>query len=107
MAGWERMEVMLAQEFVQLREEGRLIDPALVERAKTLSGDDAIEAFFAELRNLPPDPNYPYAEPDAFADIAARAITIGVVQKIPYASFLGAMLGRCIGCALGKPLETG
>ncbi len=107
MAGWDRIEVMLQHEFTQLREEGRFIDPALVERAKTLRGDAAIEAFFEELRPLPMDPTYPYAEPDAFAKITAKAIALDPVKAIPFAFFFGALLGRCIGCALGKPLETG
>src|SRR3990172_4157542 len=104
---------MLADELVQRREsgcdvsavEGSVQDaphaapPAEIERAH-----EALEA--TELRD-----DWPYVEPTALEDVQA---TLPPMPELPPLRldddalrdrFLGAWLGRCAGCNLGKPVE--
>lgn len=61
-----------------------------------------------QLKNLPKKPHYNYIESNDLPLIMKRAKTIINPKTIPtYSFFYGAMLGRSIGCMLGKPLEVG
>ncbi len=108
MAGWDRMDVMLRHELRQLSEEGYLVGDKIRTAASRLATDADIEPFFATLRRLPQDPDYPFWEPDDLGRIMKDAMMPVRSDRIPdFDHFLGALLGRCIGCSLGKPLEAG
>lgn len=114
MAGWASVKELVREEFTQGREEGR--DPAALERLRTefeAAGDDeaALEALHAELLGVPLRGDYPFDEPTDLAAIRARRRPRDrrATPAIPDAELLdrlhGAWLGRCVGCALGKPVE--
>ncbi|MFH0992735.1 MAG: ADP-ribosylglycohydrolase family protein [bacterium] len=108
MAGWDRLDVMLQQELRQLQEEGYIIDAGIHAAAGRLETDADIEVFFATLRQLPQDPQYPFFEPAELDRIMKAAVMPArPSQGTTFDRIHGALVGRCIGCSLGKPLETG
>lgn len=68
--------------------------------------------IYQELEALPVSEDFPYQEPDQFDDILALSDDPSGLAGLPvprdalYDRLYGAWLGRCIGCAMGKPLET-
>jgi ADP-ribosylglycohydrolase len=105
---------LLGEEFTQSREEGR--DPAVLDRLKAefaTAGNDeaALEALQAKLLRVPLRPDFPFDEPTDLAAIRARRPTHArrPAPKLSDPELLdrlhGAWLGRCVGCALGKPVE--
>lgn len=114
MAGWEPLKQLLEAEIVQRREEGCETE-GFFERLE-LAGDDqeAIMDLYKELMALPVSPSFPYVEPTDWEGIIAETNPSAAVvpSDIDYTDeqwfdrFYGAWLGRCVGCALGKPLEA-
>ena len=96
-------------EAVQLVEEGR--DPAgvqaLLEGRRQAQAYD--EGLWTEGQKLPFREDWPYEEPSALGEIAAARP--GAVPSFPVERaaleerVLGAWVGRCAGCMLGKPVE--
>ena len=109
MAGWTTLRNLYIAELQQRREEGVRLDEFLARHPDVPNDQAELNALYDELMALPVDPSFPYDEPDEYeAILAARPAAVAVPQKeIPFDKFYGAWLGRCIGCALGKPLETG
>lgn len=113
MSGWNTLSELLDREFTQSFEEGK--DPAALEalrRARALAGKDreALTALHARLVALPVRADFPFQEPNALADIRAlrrdsRAFAPPVLNAAFEDQMHGAWLGRCVGCALGKPVE--
>jgi hypothetical protein len=112
MAGWERLSQLVKEEIRQRIEEGcdavRFRDH--VERA---GGDEeALTQIYSELMLLEPSMAFPYREPSELADIHAerpdgpRRLPTTLGDEAWKDKFAGAWLGRCAGCALGKPLEN-
>ncbi|HZH24901.1 MAG TPA: ADP-ribosylglycohydrolase family protein [Solirubrobacteraceae bacterium] len=102
---------MLADEIVERRESGHLVaqpDP----RVLLAADDDELRAAIMAVEASALSPSWPYEEPDGLAAIsAARAATPRVVARALGDGALldrlhGAWLGRCAGCALGKPVEN-
>ena len=94
---------MLADEVVARREAGHRVDapdPEAVARA-----DEAgLRRLLAAVEASPPDPAWPYLEPPpAVTDVPAAAPPDDAALADRR---LGAWLGRCAGCALGKPVEN-
>ena len=113
MPGWSRPRGLVFEEFKQAREEGK--DPAALE-ALRVEADDCGEDFLrndalhARMLALPVQAGFPYEEPDGLEGIRA-ALSGERFGVQPVAGDLadrmqGAWLGRCIGCALGKPVES-
>ena len=115
MAGWEGPQALLAVEATQLKEEGR--DPAWVD--KTMSSLDLRRASTAELADLwtrlqaaPMRPDFAFVEPSDLEGIRdardgkARTWRRALTDDALFDRMHGAWLGRCCGCALGKPVET-
>ncbi len=114
MAGWDTMQRLVLKEIVQGREEGR--DPAGLSRVEAkleAAGDDreALEALHAELLQVPLLADFPYEEPSDLAEIRKlrpdreRRAAPPLADDELYDRLYGAWLGRCVGCALGKPVE--
>lgn len=114
MAGWEPLRGIVRLEFVQGREEGR--DPQALDRLQAEfeaagENEEALAALHAKLLEVPMDPGYAFDEPTALEEIRARrpARVRKLAPVLSDAELLdrlhGAWLGRCVGCALGKPVE--
>ncbi len=108
MAGWATIDDLYREELKQRREEGCDVDAFLQTHPGVPEDLDTLNRWYDELMTLPVDPSFPYDEPTSYADIlAARPAAQPSLPEtdIPFDSFYGAWLGRCIGCALGKPTE--
>ena len=106
------LHAMVRTEIQARSEEG--CDVSLVVRQmegleETRSGSANLEGLLEVLGELEPDPEYPFDEPSGLEAIrAARPgnrpgpfpVTGDLRNRI-----LGAWLGRCAGCLLGKPVE--
>ncbi len=111
MAGWTTLAELVLQEVTQSSEEGR--DAAGFEDKVKRAGSDreALLELYWQLRRLPVVETFPYSEPNGLADIRAlrphgpRSLPLDLDSDALFDRFYGAWLGRCIGCALGKPLE--
>ena len=102
---------MLAEEVVQRRESGYLVeepDPFAV----ASGSDDDIRALICAVEASPRSPDWPYEEPEGLAAIAAARPTppdraeltlddVALLDRLH-----AAWLGRCAGCVLGKPVEN-
>jgi hypothetical protein len=105
------LRAMLADEIVQRRESGHVVaQPDALVRA-TASDEEirtAIRAVEASLRS----PDWPYEEPESLAAITAartaspRRGVLTLDDDALLDRLLGAWLGRCAGCVLGKPVEN-
>ncbi len=106
------LKQLLAHELHQRREEG--CDVSAVEaRVTALDAETVPEllALYDELMGLVPRADFPYEEPSDLPTI--RALRPQGPRHLPAAldegrlldRILGAYLGRCAGCTLGKPVE--
>ena len=114
LAGWERASGILKWELLQLIEEGR--DPLSIKKlADSIDLDRADESTLAglwyrlqEARLLS---TFAFTEPGGLDEIraegapAARKFAVSLSKKELLDRMHGAWLGRCGGCALGKPVE--
>ena len=111
MAGYDRLYGLLIEELNQLFEEGRDIDrEAYRARINACNEDKAkLMEIYQELCALPIRADYPYNEPSELEEIYAESDIDKLFddEYTPVDSdyFRGAWLGRCIGCALGQPVE--
>ncbi|MEG2087033.1 MAG: ADP-ribosylglycohydrolase family protein, partial [Angelakisella sp.] len=110
--GYQELHVLLNEELDQRKEEGFAFDrSALQARIDAARGNQqALMAIYADLQKLPPVEDYPYVEPNDYPEILAASALGNTVSPPPegdtlYDRFYGAWLGRCIGCALGQPVE--
>ena len=103
---------IVAAEIIQKKEEG--CDPAHMERKFQAMRESAspaeLESFWRSLYALPPRPGWRYVEPSRFEEIravspAVRTRSWKVDMNQMEDRMLGAWLGRCVGCLLGKPVE--
>ncbi len=103
---------IVAGEIVQKREEG--CDPSPLEAKFKARRDHAsvqeLESLWHELYALPPRPGWRYSEPSDLDEIKAaspggwtRPSEVKIENLLD--RMLGAWLGRCAGCLLGKPVE--
>jgi ADP-ribosylglycohydrolase len=94
---------MLADEIVQRRESGYLVDTP--EPAAVAAADEAeLARLLADVQAAPRDPDWPYMEPPAA--VHAEAARAPLDEATLRDRVLGAWLGRCAGCTLGKPVEN-
>lgn len=115
-SGWYDPLVQLQHELVQLEEEGYILSPEIREKAAMLHPDadaysERIEKIYKKLENLPMRPDWKYEEPDELEEIRAlrpegpRKLELKLSDAELLEHFHGAWRGRCVGCALGKPVE--
>lgn len=110
----ETLKTLAAAELVQLEEEGCETAQlrALYEQAVTQSPGRMkamLERFFAQAARCEPQENFGFHEPSELDGIRAarrrgpRRMELDETQAAD--RILGAWLGRCAGCMLGKPVE--
>ncbi len=112
-AGWDTPLGLCRAEALQCGYEGRPVPPALLDAIDATRADDlaTIQRIAAELAALPPDPAFPYRQPDELEAIRAQCPppAPGLPRRPDDAALLdrfhGAWSGRAAGCALGKPVE--
>lgn len=103
---------MLRDELVQRRETGYAVDDVAA-AAKGIDPDDSARLWplVDQLAEAPRRDGWSYEEPDALADILATLPPGDATSTLPDADYrdriLGAWVGRCAGCNLGKPVENG
>jgi ADP-ribosylglycohydrolase len=112
MAGWETLKVLVREEIRQREEEGCDVT-GFYERWERAGDDEAeLMRIYGELTELKQRPDFPYFEPSELQDIRAerpegpRKLAGSLSDEEWMDKFSGAWLGRCAGCALGKPLEV-
>ena len=110
MAGYQKLDVLMREELDAFFEEGYDINiNELNEEIVAAKGDKTkLMSIYDKLLNAPMRADYPYVEPSEFDEIIAHSNAITSKSDAPINSFdkfYGAWLGRCIGCALGQPVE--
>ena len=109
---WESVYDLVKNELIERREEGCDVS-GFSERIEASRGcKEDLLALYREMSALPVRPDYPYEEPDDLREILCKAS--GTVRGSGfrgseadlYDKIYGAWLGRCAGCALGKPVEA-
>lgn len=114
---WETPLALLREEVIQRRDEGCVIPADLSSRIASL--DQSLHAYdeavvtplYDELMGLPEDAELARAEPNDLGAIRALRPDgprdLGWQPSVEEAldRFHGAWTGRCVGCALGKPVE--
>lgn len=113
LSGYAPAAQMLQQELAQSLEEGR--EPAAVERIRARAAGVDDPARLAELwytlQEVPIRADFPFFEPNGLDEIhaerdgASRLLPVTAKGEALLGRMEGAWLGRCAGCALGKPVE--
>jgi ADP-ribosylglycohydrolase len=108
--GWATSEQMLKEEVRQLTEEGR--DPQWIKDCLDQAKGKRTDAeIWEELQAAPRLKSFPFREPNDLEGIRGergegmRHRSIGYSDDVLRDRMLGAWLGRCCGCILGKPVE--
>lgn len=113
MAGWDNLKSLIGMEIRQKAEEGCNVD-GFSDRFRQ-AGDDkaALMKLYDELSLRKVESSFSFNEPTDLDEIrklrsdGPRKLAVTAGEEQLKDSFYGAWLGRSIGCALGKPLETG
>lgn len=114
--GWADPARLLQEELVTLAYQGVEVPGELRDRVMAVTPaneyDDAVvNVLWKELGALKPRADFPYVQPDELEEIrAARPKASFEMAPMPSEEelldrFHGAWIGRCCGCALGKPVE--
>ena len=116
MSGWASLKELVEEEFRQAIQEGKESNAVEASRlAWAAAGDDetALAELHARLLALPVRADFPFCEPSDLAGIRAlRTTAEGRLREVTLDDedlldrLHGAWLGRCAGCALGKPAES-
>jgi ADP-ribosylglycohydrolase len=117
MAGASSPYILLKEEFIQRADEGCEIPETLRKRFSSLDpikdgwNPEAIDPLYDELMDLPSDPSLAKKEPNDLPAIRAlrpdgpRDLSWHPAKDELSDRLHGAWTGRCVGCALGKPVE--
>ncbi|XHR28469.1 MAG: ADP-ribosylglycohydrolase family protein [Chthoniobacteraceae bacterium] len=114
MPGWDTLRKLVTEEFIQSQQEGKCPDAiADLEREfATMADDDAeLSALPGRLLALPMRKDFPFQEPSDLETIRALRPSSRPGFSTSFSDdeladkMYGAWLGRCAGCALGKPVE--
>jgi len=116
MPGWHNLNRLVAQEFIQSRSEGK--DPHAIDALRPeleAAGEDEarLRDIWSRLLALPIRPDFPFVEPsdlrairDSRPAAPQRRFEVPDSRDWLFDRLYGAWLGRCIGCSLGKPVES-
>ncbi len=114
---WATPHELLREEIKQRRDEGCVVPRPWLDRFRALDpardawNDERIAPLYDELMALPEDSELAAREPNELAAIRAlrpqgpRLLAYDVDESTMLDRFHGAWTGRCVGCALGKPVE--
>ena len=111
MAGYQKLDILLREEIDQLTEEGRIFDKqALLEEIdKNVGNREGLKEIYKKMCAFPKDASFPYNEPDEYEEILplckGKSAKYEIDENEIYNKIYGAWLARCIGCALGQPVE--
>jgi hypothetical protein len=106
MAGWETIQALWNLEIQQLKEEGVHVPFDALKQTPTT--DAEWETLHAEIIAKGQAIQEPPLEPNDLSSILSEFQFLLPVSQTPsFAQFHGALMGRVVGCALGKPLEAG
>lgn len=115
MPGWDKLARLIEEEQIQQIEEGAdhsAVETAAAEARLRLQNGQSEVDVWAPFVDLPRRSDFAFIEPSDLASIrAARSGAAPVLRFNPDDATLfdkmhGAWLGRCVGCALGKPVEV-
>lgn len=113
MAGWVSLMKLVKEEVRQRGEEGCSVE-GWAERIEAAGENEReLMRIYESLAELTVRGDFPYAEPSELDEIRAlrpdgpRLMPRRLPEPVWRDKFGGAWLGRCAGCALGKPLESG
>ncbi len=110
---WMQWPFLLQLEIAQRREEGCDVGP-FEQRVAAVGATTPmaeINTLYDELSALQPRPDFPYVEPSELEAIrqerpaGPRRLDLNLSEAALEDRWLGAWLGRCAGCTLGKPVE--
>lgn len=112
MAGWEPLKDLVRLEIIQREEEG--CDTSGFDDKLAVAGGNqgTLMALYEELCVLTIREDFPFIEPSELDEIRAqrpegpRILPLHQSEEEWKDKFHGAWLGRSVGCALGKPLES-
>ncbi len=113
LSGWTTPLALTKDEVVQRRYEGCVVPDHIVDALDRMDpGDeDALAAVQAELEILKSIADFPYEQPNDLDAIRAlrpdgpRTLDIAYADDVLLDRMHGAWTGKCVGCALGKPVE--
>jgi len=111
MAGWASVPELFKEECVQAVQEGKSTAAVEALREKAQDATDAeLADLFEQMAQLPLREDWPYVEPNDLPAIQQQSDTVTPAKWDGSPDQLldrlhGAWLGRCAGCALGKPVE--
>ena len=110
---WEEIDYLILEECTQLKQEGFLIDESIMNRILKARAEKDASVLY-ELRERLKisvfDPNFQFSEPSTLSEIKScrpdgpRRVSVDPTIDL-YDRIYGGWLGRCSGCALGKPVE--
>ncbi len=113
MAGWANLHDLIKRE-IGLQKQQQVDAEAFYDKLEQAGSDEsAMMAVYAKIMALPKNQALEKEEPDDWEGIFALAPGLKETYTLPAGEtalkdrFLGAWLGRCAGCALGKPIEAG
>ena len=114
MPGWDTSRSLVLEEFAQAKQEGCAAEAVDALRpAFEKAGDDAqqLNAIYDQLTGIAISKAFPFNEPSDLEGIRAlrppdlRRACVSLNEEQLFDRMYGAWLGRCVGCALGKPVE--
>ncbi len=111
MAGWANLQDLVKREISLKRQQGADTTKVLAMHEQAGSDPKALMDLYQQVTELEINRELQQAEPDALEDIL-RLSPGSQLYPLPDEETLkdrmhGAWLGRCAGCALGKPIEAG
>lgn len=116
MPGWTTLRNLVRCEFDQSKEEGRdaaAVDALMPEWERAGDDEARLRDLWRRILEIPIRDDFPFHEPTGLDAIRAarpvakqRRFTIPADRGWLEDRMYGAWLGRCAGCALGKPVEA-
>jgi len=113
MPGWDKLKEIVRLEIIQKKEEGADVQGFFEEYENAGDDEQKLKELYDKLFLLEPEQSIASKEPSELEEIrkqrtdGLRKLKIKFDENKLMDKFYGAWIGRCAGCALGKPLEAG